>query len=54
MKDSLISHQTTVNEKKTVKCKNCQKYFGGKGDRNRHQRTVHEYEEQFKCVKNIL
>ena len=65
MKESLISHQTTVHEnKKPFKCGICQKSFGAnttlkihqrtvhkikRGDLNRHQRTVHENEKLFNC-----
>ena len=47
MKESLIPYRTTVHEKKPVKCKICLIRFGGKGDMNRHQRTVHENEKPF-------
>ena len=49
MKESLIPYRTTVHEKKPVKCKICLIRFGGKGDMNRHQRTVHENEKPLKC-----
>ena len=43
MKESLISHQTTVHEnKKPFKCGICQKSFGSKSQLNKHQRTVYE------------
>ena len=49
MKESLISHQTTVQDKKTVKLKICLKSFGSKHYLNNHQRTVNENEKPFKC-----
>ena len=50
MKESLISHQTTVHEnKKPFKCGICQKSFGANTTLKIHQRTVHENEKPFKC-----
>ena len=43
MKESLISHQTTVHEnKKPFKCGICQKSFGANTTLKIHQRTVQE------------
>ena len=49
MKESLISHQTTVQDKKPVKLKICLKSFGSKHYLNNHQRTVNENEKPFNC-----
>ena len=44
MKESLVPHETTVLEKKPVKCKIGLNSFEGKHNLNSHKRTVHENE----------